>query len=100
MACCVSRVLGKAGAALLIVASPWLAIAQVRTPGVNAPGSGQDSSRTNVLDEHQTFITGRVQFDDGTPPNSDIVIERICGSTVFIEGHPDTKGNFGVNLGG
>jgi tetratricopeptide (TPR) repeat protein len=53
-----------------------------------------------VLDEHQTFITGRVQFDDGTPPNTDIVIERLCGSTVFIEGHPNSKGNFGVNLGG
>jgi tetratricopeptide (TPR) repeat protein len=60
----------------------------------------QDASRPNVLDEHQTYLVGRVQFDDGTPPNTDIVIERICGSTVYVEGHPDSKGNFGVNLGG
>jgi tetratricopeptide (TPR) repeat protein len=91
---------GKIGASLLILLSPWFAIAQQSTPGVNAPGAGQDSSRTNVLDEHQTFITGRVQFDDGSPPNTDIKIERVCGSTVYLEGHPDSKGNFGVNLGG
>jgi tetratricopeptide (TPR) repeat protein len=53
-----------------------------------------------VLDEHQIYLTGRVQFDDGTPPNTDILIERICGTTVYMEGHPDSKGNFGVNLGG
>lgn len=90
---------GKIGAALLIFVSPWPAIAQRATPGVNSPGAGQDASRPNVLDEHPTFITGRVQFDDGTPPNTDIVIERICGSKVFVEGHPNSKGNFGVNLG-
>lgn len=92
---------GTAGAVFLMVAGAWPAPAQ-RTEGITTPSpvGSPDTSRTNVLDEHQTFLTGRIQFDDGSPPSTAVVIERICGSTLYVEGHPDAKGNFGVNLGG
>jgi len=101
MANCFSQLLGRTtGAVLLMLVAASPVYPQRGLPQSSAPATVMEDSRPNVLDEHQTFITGRVQFDDGSPPNADIVIERICGSTVYIEGHPDAKGNFAVNLGG
>lgn len=45
------------------------------------------------------FIDGRVVFDDGSPSNPNIRIERVCGATVRLQGHTDTKGQFYFQLG-
>ena len=38
-------------------------------------------------------------FDNGMPSERDIRIERVCGGTVHVEGHPDSKGRFSFQLG-
>ncbi len=45
------------------------------------------------------FLSGRVIFDDGTPVNSDIRIERVCGGNPRLETHTDSKGKFYFQLG-
>ena len=63
-------------------------------PGIN-PGapSTLDNSRQMV------FISGRVAFDDGTSPNADISIERVCEMNSHIEAHTDSKGRFSFRIG-
>jgi tetratricopeptide (TPR) repeat protein len=38
-------------------------------------------------------------FDDGSRPNTDIRIERVCGGAPHLEAHTDSKGNFSFQLG-
>jgi tetratricopeptide (TPR) repeat protein len=38
-------------------------------------------------------------FDDGSRPNPDIRIERVCGGATHLEAHTDSKGNFSFQLG-
>lgn len=49
--------------------------------------------------ERPYFFSGRVMFDDGTQPNTDIRIERVCGTTPRLEAHTDSKGRFYFQLG-
>jgi len=59
------------------------------------PFPGSTTSSTTPI-----ILTGRVMFDDGTPPNPNIRIERVCGgATVRFEAHTDTKGRFSLQLG-
>lgn len=44
-------------------------------------------------------MDGRVAFEDGTPANPNIRIERVCGVTVRLQGHTDAKGQFYFQLG-
>jgi len=61
----------------------------------NYPGSV--NSPTSV--QRPIFLSGKVMFDDGTPTNTDIRIERVCGGTPRLEGHTDSKGRFSFQLG-
>ncbi len=69
--------------------------APITTPGTNTapPNSGSDISRQVY------FISGRVAFDDGTSPNVNINIERVCGMSTHIEAHTDSKGRFSFQIG-
>ncbi len=99
-----------AGAVLSVVG--W---AQVN-PGIEA-GNGNVGSTTNgsagplsgsnpnligtVTMGHAIFLSGAVMFDDGTPPNNQIKIERFCGAGgVRLETHTDAKGHFSFQVGG
>jgi tetratricopeptide (TPR) repeat protein len=62
----------------------------------NVPGS---TSGISGVPTRTYFLSGKIVFDDGTPPNTNIRIERVCGSTVRLEGHTDSKGRFSVQLG-
>jgi tetratricopeptide (TPR) repeat protein len=63
-------------------------------PGIN-PGapSPLDTSR------EMFFISGRVAFDDGTSPNTNISIERVCEMNSHTEAHTDSKGRFSFKIG-
>lgn len=37
-------------------------------------------------------------LDDGSPPNSQIRIERVCGGNPKLEGHTDSKGRFSIQM--
>ena len=45
------------------------------------------------------FLSGKVMFDDGTQPNPEIRIERVCGGSPRLEAHTDSKGRFSFQLG-
>lgn len=45
------------------------------------------------------FLSGRVMFDNGMPSERDIRIERVCNGNAHVEGHPDSKGRFSIQLG-
>jgi tetratricopeptide (TPR) repeat protein len=45
------------------------------------------------------FVSGKVVLDDGTPPPSTVVIERVCHGSPHNEGSTDHKGAFGLELG-
>jgi tetratricopeptide (TPR) repeat protein len=45
------------------------------------------------------FLSGLVMFDDGTPANTNIRIERVCGANRHLEAHTDSKGRFSFQLG-
>ena len=45
------------------------------------------------------FLSGRVVLDDGSQPNTNIRIERVCGGNARLEGHTDGKGRFSIQLG-
>jgi thioredoxin-like negative regulator of GroEL len=44
-------------------------------------------------------ITGRVMLEDGAPPPSLAVIERVCNGAPHAEGYTDSKGYFAIQLG-
>ena len=43
-------------------------------------------------------LSGRVMFDDGTPANHEIRIERVCGGNPHFEAYTDSKGRFSFEL--
>jgi len=45
------------------------------------------------------FLSGVVMFDDGTPANHEIRIERVCNGQPRLEAHTDSKGRFSFQLG-
>jgi tetratricopeptide (TPR) repeat protein len=45
------------------------------------------------------FLSGRVVLDDGTQPNANIRIERVCAGNAHLETHTDSKGRFSLQLG-
>jgi len=45
------------------------------------------------------FLSGKVLFDDGSPANANIRIERVCGGSARLESHTDSKGRFSFQLG-
>jgi len=68
------------------------------TPTFN-PGSNPGGPNTLDTSRQVFFISGRVAFDDGTSPNADITIERVCGMNTHIEAHTDSKGRFSFQIG-
>jgi len=45
------------------------------------------------------FLSGRVLFDDGTKPNRDVVIQRVCIGNPRAEAYTDSKGHFSFQVG-
>ncbi len=45
------------------------------------------------------FLSGSVLFDDGTPPNPNINIQRMCGASIRLEAHTDRTGHFSFQMG-
>ena len=70
--------------------------------GRNNTANFPNSTNNPTGSQQQTspiFLSGRVMFDDGTQPDRDIRIERICGGAVRVEGHTDSKGHFSFQVG-
>jgi tetratricopeptide (TPR) repeat protein len=87
------------------------------TPGAGTPGTANGTisnpnGRNNNPINNPTlnndgpfanrpiFLSGRVMFDDGSPVNNEIRIERVCSGNARLEAHVDSKGRFSFQLGG
>jgi Tfp pilus assembly protein PilF len=70
------------------------------TPGnVPNPTFGNNPSNTSPTFNRPIFLSGKVMFDDGSPANSDIRIERVCSGASRLEAHTDSKGRFSFQVG-
>ncbi len=67
-------------------------------PNGTTSNNGTFDNGTNYP-QRSIFLSGKVMFDDGTPANSDIRIERVCGANPRFEAHTDSKGRFSFQLG-
>jgi len=65
----------------------------------NSPNSNGNWSNNNPNNTRPMFFSGKVMMDDGTQPNTDIRIERVCGGRTQLESHTDSKGHFSFQLG-
>ena len=70
-----------------------------RTPTTVPENTNNQNNSTASLPQ-PIFVTGRVMIDDGTPLPNSVVIERVCGGSRHAEGYTDSKGFFGIELGG
>jgi hypothetical protein len=66
-----------------------------RPTGSNLPGSQPDT----YVDEMVMFIRGRVDINDGTPIPHDLLVERVCNSSVLQQVYPTPSGDFSMQMG-
>jgi tetratricopeptide (TPR) repeat protein len=74
----------------------------VGTPGRgtgSVPSSFPGSLSNSPTMNRPIFLSGKVLFDDGSPANTDIRIERVCGASPRLEAHTDSKGRFSFQVG-
>lgn len=61
------------------------------------------TTRTNIPEtgypSQTIFLSGTVLFDDGTKPNTDIVVELVCNGNPRPQAHTDSKGHFSFQIG-
>jgi Tfp pilus assembly protein PilF len=98
---------------LVLIAPVRVAFAQKSKPTIPTPTNTNPNPPSNptlntpsnprlpgsVDNSQQIFLMGRVMFDDGSPVNHDIAIERVCEGSTRVEGHVDSKGRFSFTLG-
>jgi len=67
----------------------------------NIPGRSNSPMDTpeNMDLSRPVFLSGRVIFDDGTKPSTDINIQRVCSGNPHTEAHTDSKGHFSFQVG-
>jgi tetratricopeptide (TPR) repeat protein len=75
------------------------------TPGAggskSVPVNPQPTTPVQPRPNFQTlFITGSVVMEDGTPPPTGAVIERVCGASIKKEAYVNSTGYFGFQIGG
>ena len=73
------------------------------TRGSLGTGSFPDNGNAGIggigTNPRTIFLSGKVMMDDGTEPNSNIRIERVCGGIPRLEAHTDNKGRFSFQVG-
>ena len=57
------------------------------------------NTNSPTMQQRPIFLSGKVMFDDGTPPNNNVRIERVCNGNPHLEAHTDSKGRFSFQLG-
>jgi tetratricopeptide (TPR) repeat protein len=100
------------GVTLALVMAAPMALAQ--KPSGPAPGPapqpspGRGAASTSNLpstqpdptvDQMVMFIRGRVAISDGTPVPHDLLVERVCNSSVIQQIYPAPSGDFSMQLG-
>ncbi len=74
-----------------------------KTPSPNPslnPANTNNPNNNDTFNSQPIFLSGKVMFDDGSPMNKDVHIERVCGSNVRTEANVDSSGRFSFQVGG
>lgn len=53
----------------------------------------------NMVDEMVMFVRGRVAISDNTPVPHDLLVERVCNTSVLQQVYPTPSGDFSMQLG-
>jgi len=70
-------------------------------PTLNNPTNNNNNPNGNdTFNNQPIFLSGKVMFDDGSPMNKDVHIERVCGTNVRTEANVDNSGHFSFQIGG
>ena len=93
--------------ALLLMVWPGLVLAQKGGTGGGSTGGNKGSTSTTVGPGRQPqqgttgpiFLSGRIAMEDGSPPPSQVAIERVCNGQIRREAFADSKGQFGFQVG-
>lgn len=67
-------------------------------PNGSIPNNNNPLGNDTTFPQRSIFLSGKVMFDDGTPTNSEIRIERVCGINALFQAHTDSKGRFSFQL--
>jgi Tfp pilus assembly protein PilF len=73
------------------------------TRGTTTPNglpTSNPNPTNNPIEDRPIFLSGKVMFDDGSPTNPNIAIERVCGGNPRLQAHTDSKGRFSFQMGG
>lgn len=72
----------------------------VLSPNTTSTPANTTTQPTNPQPTQQVpiFISGQVLREDGTPPPTGTVIERVCSGQTHAEGYTDSKGYFAIQL--
>jgi hypothetical protein len=71
-------------------------------PGSAHPPAGTTSQPTGSLSGPLgggIYLSGNVMLDDGTPPQTPVTIERVCGGSPRAQAYTDQKGRFSFQIG-
>lgn len=75
-------------------------------PQPSSPGKGAANTAAlpttqpdPTVDQLVMFIRGRVAISDGTPVPHDLLIERVCNTSVLQQVYPAPSGDFSMQLG-
>jgi tetratricopeptide (TPR) repeat protein len=74
----------------------------INTPGNNPTlnPSNPNNPTNDPFANQPIFLSGKVMFDDGSPTNKDVHVERVCGTNVRTEAYVDRSGHFSFQIGG
>jgi len=68
------------------------------SPSLNS-NTNNNNTNNDPFASRPVFLTGKVMFDDGSPVNKDVRIERICGTSTRTEATVDNGGRFSFQVG-
>ena len=80
-------------------ASPTTGTRTNPTNPSNQPLNNGDNPNNSPFGNRPVFLSGKVMFDDGSPMNHDVRIQRTCGSNTRTEANVDGNGRFSVQFG-
>ena len=69
-----------------------------QAPAQSSAASSAASQSAATL-PRSIYLEGKVKTDDGRGLPESIAIERVCNGIVYREGHADSRGDFGLQIG-
>jgi tetratricopeptide (TPR) repeat protein len=91
--------MAKLGWLILIVSFAHVAGAAATPAQSTAASTASSQSTATTTPPRTIYLEGKVKADDGRSLPEPAAIERICNGIVYREGHADSRGDFGLQIG-